>query len=229
VELKADKTAVLTYYDVITLNYCAEADAVYLLTPDNDNLVIVSISITNGKLDGLSKPTSDTTLAGIWKLTEGAQDYYWTLDKDGNGTFHTLGASVPVSFTVTEDKEIDGSSYTISGNTLTLSEGTKDEVTLTKVDTVPSGSGYGGDNRLYGTWKIIQGGNSMTLIFKSDGTLLVEQSEGDTTTYSTSVIWKADGSTFSMYEPYFGRSGNSMSYTISGLTLTAGGMEFTKQ
>jgi uncharacterized repeat protein (TIGR02543 family) len=233
VELKADKTAVLTYHDdVITLNYCVETNAVYLLAPDNDNLVIVSISITDGKLNSFSKLTSDTTLAGIWKLTEGGQDFYWTLDKDGNGTFHTLGASLPVSFTVTEDKEIDGSPYTFTNNnnTLTLSEGTKDEVTLTKVDTVPSGTtGYGGDNRLHGTWKMIQGDETMTLIFKNDGTLSVEMKEGDTTTDSYSYIWKADGSTFSMYNSSFGSSGSGGSYTISGSSLSFGGMEFIKQ
>ena len=119
-ELKSDKTAVLTRYDrTITLGYCVESDKqLYLLAPAS-NLVIVSFDITDSDF---SKSTSDTALAGIWKLTAEGQDYYWTLDKDGKGTFHTLGASVPVSFTVTEDGKIDGESYTISSDTLTLPE-----------------------------------------------------------------------------------------------------------
>ena len=77
-----------------------QSNKLYLLAPTS-NLVIVSINITNNKPEDFSKPTSDNALAGIWKLTDDGQDYYWTLDKDGKGTFHTLGASVPVSFAVT--------------------------------------------------------------------------------------------------------------------------------
>ncbi|MDR2419374.1 MAG: InlB B-repeat-containing protein [Treponema sp.] len=228
VKLKTDKTAVFTFYGVtITLNYYADSSAVYLLTPDN--LDILSISITDGKLGDLSKLTSDTTLAGIWKLTEDGQDFYWEIDKDGKGTFRALGASVSVSFTVTANKEIDGSSYTVSDGTLTLSEGTEDEATLTKVTSVPSGSGFGGDARLHGTWKMTLGDNSITIAFNSDGTSLLEQGQGDVTV-STPYIWKADGSMFYLYGSGFGSLRSSkMSYTVSGSTLIFYDWELTKQ
>ena len=241
-ELKSDKTAVLTYYNVtITLGYCVQSNKLYLLAPTS-NLVIVSIDITNSKPNDFSKPTSDNALAGIWKLTDEGQDYYWDLKADGSGTFHTLGASVPVSFTVTEDKEIGGELYTISGDTLTFPyAGEWDEETnkwvdlaLTKVTSVPSGSGAGGDSNLHGSWKITQGNDSMTITFNSNGTLSEEQRLDDLVD-SQSSIWKADGSNIYVYSSsYFDSVGSSPTpYTVSGSTLTIGSgnnsMVFTKQ
>ena len=230
-ELKSDKTAVLTSSNgIITLGYCVESDKLYLLAPTS-NLVIVSIDITNDKPGDFSKPTSDNALAGIWKLTKDGQDYYWTLDKDGKGTFHTLGASVPVSFTVTDDKKIDGESYTISGSTLTLDDAMWDndqnqyvDIVLTKVNSVPSGSGAGGDSSLYGTWT----GTQWSLIFNSNG--VGEMKQGD---QSQSYIWKAGGGNVYVYSSYFGSSSNPISYTVSGSTLTIGSGDnstaYTKQ
>jgi uncharacterized repeat protein (TIGR02543 family) len=224
-ELKADKTAVLTSDNgTITLGYCAEANAVSLLEPET-NRVIVSFSITSGKLDNFSKQASDSTLAGIWKLTLNGQDYYWNVKADGSGTFHTLGASVPVSITVTEDKKIDGYSYTVSGNKLTLPNNEGFDIVLTKVTSV-SGSGYGGDTRLHGTWTATQGSQTVSLTFNSNGVWELSPSQ--------SGIWKADGNNIYLYYPNIGSVGASvMPYTISGSTLTIGegtnSSEFTKQ
>ena len=178
--------------------------------------------VTGGKPDNFSKTTSDSALAGIWKLTEEGQDYYWDLKADGSGTFQTLGASIPVSFTVTENGKIDGEDYTVSGDTLTLPDATWDEETnesidviLTKVSSV-SGSGAGGDSRLHGTWKITQGSQTLTVTIISNGVL--EQRSGDN---SSSAIWKADGSKLYTYNSGFssGRS-YSQTYSISGSTFT---------
>jgi uncharacterized repeat protein (TIGR02543 family) len=143
IELTADGNAVVKDSNSVTLKYCVEANAVYLLTP-NDNLVIASITVSGGNLDGFSKPVTDSALAGIWKLTdENDQDYYWDMKANGSGTFHTLGASVSFSFTVTEDERIGERRYEVSGNgkTLKFPDG-GNEITLTKVDGVPSdGSG----------------------------------------------------------------------------------------
>jgi uncharacterized repeat protein (TIGR02543 family) len=224
VELKDNGDAVLTdYSNTITLKYCVEASAVYVLTSDNNNLVISSIDIQEGKLANLSKLTSDTSLAGIWKLTENGQDYYWNFKADGSGTFHALGASVPFSFIVTEDGKIDGYSYTVSGDTLTLPEAGEDEeghdvdVVLSKAESVPAGSGAGGDARLHGAWKMTQGGQTITLTFNDNGSL--EQKQGDS---SISDIWKADGSNLYLYDSGFGarRGTYPMPYTVSGSTLT---------
>jgi uncharacterized repeat protein (TIGR02543 family) len=215
IELKDNGDAVFTGYgDTITLKYCVEASAVYVLEPTS-NLVIFSIDIQND----FSKKTSDSTLAGIWKLTENGQDYYWNFKADGSGTFHTLGASIPVEFIVTEDKKIDGYSYTISNNTLTLParwEGDK-ELAFTKIPSVPAGSGAGGDARLHGAWKTTMGGQTITLTFNADGSL--EQKQGDS---STSGIWKADGSNIYLYDSGFGsrRGTYPMPYTVSDSTLT---------
>jgi uncharacterized repeat protein (TIGR02543 family) len=234
VELKVNGDAVLDGYgDTITLKYCAEADAVYLLLPQG-NLVIVSIGITDGKLNGFSKQASDSSLAGIWKLTEGGQDYYWNLKADGSGTFHTLGVSLPFSFTVTENKRIDGYDYTVSGSTLTLPDARWDSETytyfdlkLTKVASVGAGSGAGGDSRLHGTWGgTTMYGETVTLTINSNG-VMTESWGSD----SYSYIWKADGSTVYQYEPYFGEVGGySQNYSVSGSTLTVDGdMVFTKK
>jgi uncharacterized repeat protein (TIGR02543 family) len=219
IELKSDKTAVVTDDgNTITLNYCAEGSAVYLLTL-TDNLVIFSIDITDGKLAGFSKPTTDNDLAGIWKLTENGQDYYWNLNANGSGTFHTLGASVPVSFIVTEDGEIAGRPYTVSENGNTTLTFSGIDLVLTKVAGVGSGSGAGGDDRLHGTWKDMEGGSSVT--FDSKG--VVDEDS----------IWKADGSNLYIYGPYFSERGSSPTYSISGSTLTIKGSDyervFTKQ
>ncbi|MDR1218964.1 MAG: InlB B-repeat-containing protein [Treponema sp.] len=215
-ELKTDKTAVLTSYrDAITLNYCAAANAVYLLQPET-NLVIFSIAIQEGNLSGFSKPTSDSTLEGIWKLTEDGQDYYWNLNADGSGTFRTLGASVAFSFTVTEDKKIDGYSYTVSGDTLTLSSQWEEEdIILAKVDSVSSGSGAAGDSRLYGAWEWTREDETMTFTFNSNGSVVVSV-DG----YSESYIWKAGGGNLYMYYSSFDASDESLPYTVSGSTLT---------
>jgi uncharacterized repeat protein (TIGR02543 family) len=237
VELKSDKTAVVTYSDTITLGYCVESDKIYLLAPGT-NIVIVSIDIIQGKPGSLSKKTSDSALAGIWKLTEGGQDYYWDLKADGNGTFHTLGASVSFSFTVAEDKKINGASYTISAGALTVSQARWDEeqnkyvdLVLTKAASVPAGSGADGDSRLHGTWKSTQGGNTGTITFKSDG-VAVQSYNGQ----SASVVWKADGSTLYTYNTDFrsSRVNSQTTYSFSGSTLTLsysnGGEEaFTKE
>jgi uncharacterized repeat protein (TIGR02543 family) len=237
VELKANGDAVLdSYGDTITLKYCVESDAVYLLQPTT-NLALLSIGITDGKLNGLSKPTTDSSLAGIWKLTEKGQDYYWTLAANGSGTFHTLGASVPFSFTVTENKQIDGYDYTVSGSTLTLPNAGWDsdkqesfDIILAKVTSVGAGSGADGDSRLYGTWGTTQGGETITVTFNANG-VMTESYSGD----SYSSIWKADGSVFYSYESDFAASrGYSTNYNIFGSTLTIsydGGYEevFTKK
>ncbi|MDR0637472.1 MAG: InlB B-repeat-containing protein [Spirochaetaceae bacterium] len=223
-ELKSDKTAVFTtsHGDTVTLGYCVESDTLYLLTPTG-NLVIVSIPVTDGKPSDFSKPANDNVLAGVWKLTEDGQDYYWDLKADGNGTFHTLGASVPVSFPVTENGKIDGHSYTISGDKLTLPEaGERDEETnkrpdivLTKVTSV-SGSGADGDPRLHGTWTVTQGGQTLTVTITSNG--VFEMRQGD---QGRSEIWKADGSKFYTYASGFSSERSySQTYSISGSTLT---------
>jgi hypothetical protein len=238
IELKADGSArVKNLDDSISLKYCVETNAVYLLMPTGD-LVITSIPVeNNSKLMGLSKTTNDNNLAGVWKLTdENDQDYYWDMKADGSGTFYTLGASAPFSFIVTEDngnKSIDGRSYEVSGDgdskTLNLKEDGK--VTLNKVGSVPSGgSGAGDDSSLHGAWKATMEGMAITFTFNSDGVL--EQSmNGEKTT----AIWKTDGKDFYIYSPAFGsfEGDGSMSYEVSGSTLTLktgdGDMEFTKQ
>jgi uncharacterized repeat protein (TIGR02543 family) len=235
IELKSNGDAVLDgYSDTITLKYCVEENALHLLLPQG-NLVIYSIGITNGKLNSLSKQVSDPSLAGIWKLTEGGQDYYWTLTANGSGTFHALGASVPFSFTVTEDRRIDGYyDYTVSGNTLTLPDAGWDEETydffdiiLTKVTSVGTGSGADGDSRLHGTWETTMYGETLTITFNSNGGMTQSYS-GDSRAY----IWKADGSavyTYSSSFTSFSRS-SPMPYTVSGSTLTIGGdMVLTKK
>jgi hypothetical protein len=233
IELKNDGNAVLKAGgSSITLKYRAEANAVYLLTPTGD-LVIASITVSDDKLAGLSKLVTDPALAGIWKLTKDGQDYYWNLKADGSGTFHALGASVPFSFTVTDDgnKRIDDRPYTVSGETL---EFPGRGLTLTKVASVLSGSGADGDSRLHGTWNMTQGGMTITFTFKSDGVLV--QSRGGE---SESSIWKADGKKFYLYQPYFdsyqGDGDRDISYNVSasGSTFTVvegmNEIEFTKQ
>ncbi|MDR1215997.1 MAG: hypothetical protein LBK25_04875 [Treponema sp.] len=177
--------------------------------------MIFSIGIQDGKLSGFSKPTSDTSLAGIWKLTKDEQDCYWNLKADGKGTFHTLGASVAFEFTVTEDKKIDGVPYTISEDALTLSSEYVN-VTLEKVTSVTVGSGAGGDARLHGAWKMTQGGQTTTYTFNANGTWVQEPG-------SYSGIWKTDGSNLSIYSPSFDPSPNVVDYTVSGSTLTING------
>jgi uncharacterized repeat protein (TIGR02543 family) len=227
IELEADGNAVLNAYgDSITLKYRAEENAVYLLTPTGD-LVIASITVSGGKLAGLSKPTNDNALTGIWKLTKGSQDYYWDMKADGSGTFHTLGASVPFSFTVTENKEIDGYDYGVSGNTLVLAiwdmESSSD-LALSKVDSVPSGAGADGDSRLHGTWKAMEGGETITITLNSNG-VLVQSMGGE----DRSGIWKADGNNLLFYIPDFGSFRQGVPYSVSGSTLTFYEMDWTKQ
>jgi uncharacterized repeat protein (TIGR02543 family) len=224
VTLNAAGTAALSSAgNTITLNYSAEGDAVSLLAPAG-NVVIASIGITNNNLNGFSKPTSDTSLAGIWKLTENNQEFYWTLKADGSGTFHTLGASMPVKFIVTEDKRIDGRSYTVSGDTLTFPSARWDQkqqdyvdVVLAKATGIPSGSDADGDPRMHGAWKTTLGGETITITIGADG-VATQSREVD----SASSIWKADGRNFYTYNPGFNdsRDGYPQAYSISGSTLT---------
>jgi uncharacterized repeat protein (TIGR02543 family) len=196
----------------MTLNYCVEGGELFLLYPP-ENLVILSVPISGGKPQGLSKVTDNPSLAGVWKITEDEQDYYYTLDAEGKGTFTTLGASVPVSLLVTEEY-IDGSLYAIEGNTLTVDGGVEDTV-YTKVPSVPLASGAGGDSRLYGTWKAQE--SEYTITFKNDGTS--EQKEGDSVRYN---IWKAEDGKLTNYnlDIFYGEFASSVSYSISGSTLT---------
>jgi hypothetical protein len=214
-----------------------DGTTLYLLQ-GSTNLVIFSIPLENGKPQGFSKVESIPALAGIWKLTHEGQDYYWNLQADGTGTFHTLGASVPVSLTVTAT-EIDGNDYTISGNTLKVpywewdeetNQSQSSDISYTKVASIPAGSGAGGDNRLVGAWKGVSYGYTITITFKADGTAEQEQSSG-TSISSYYGIWKADGTNIYFYSPSFGSlpSGQPGPYTISGSTLDVGNMELTKQ
>ena len=228
-ELKSDAAAVLINHgDTITLNYCVESSTLYLLSRPGD-LEIVSLTITDGKPAGFSLAASDSNLAGIWKRTVNDQDYYWTLNADGAGTFSTLGASLPVSFGVTDAHEIDGNPYTISNETLTLAGADHSgeepaDIALTKVESVPAGSGAGWVSSLYGAWNGTQGGVSFTLTFSTNGTMnMTMGSEG------YSAIWQANGSVMYLYRSDFDLDQESMPYTLSGSTLTIMGMPLTKQ
>jgi uncharacterized repeat protein (TIGR02543 family) len=234
IELKNNGEAVLKVdSDSVTLKYCAETNAVYLLTPDN-NLVIASITVSGGELDGFSKQTNDSALAGIWKLTENGQDYYWELKADGSGTFHALGASVSFSFAVTEDEKIDERHYEVSGNGKILNFPDRN-VTLNKVDSVPSGLKLeaGGDSRLYGMWKPTQE-EGVPIIMTFNPTGVLEQSV-DGEKIGQAVIWKADGKIFYMYSPGFSsfEGDGGTPYGVSGSTLTIEigdeDMTYTKQ
>ncbi|MDR2394597.1 MAG: InlB B-repeat-containing protein [Treponema sp.] len=227
-----DAAAVITRSGgTLALGYCVDGTTLYLLQA-NTNRVICSIPLEGGKPEGFDKVQEDPYLAGIWKLTHKDQDYYWNLQADGTGTFHTLGASVPVSLTVTATA-IDGTDYTISDDTLTVPGWDDDEridINYTKVASIPAGSGAGGDNRLVGTWKGVSYGYTISITFKADGTAEQQQSSG-TLSYSSSAIWKADGTNMSLYDPSFGTlpSGQSGTYEISGSTLDVGGTVLTKQ
>jgi hypothetical protein len=197
--------------------------SVYLNAGETMYVRVYSVGNTTGTYAIRCYQVIDNALAGIWKRTVDDQDYYWDIKADGSGTFHTLGASVPFSFIITEDGRIDGNSYTVSGNTLTLPNAIYNEesdegfdIVFTKVDSVPSGSGAaGGDSRLHGTWTMTQDDITVSLTFKVDG---VWEQGG---TYSVSGIWKADGNYIYVYGPSL-RSvgGGSMPYTISGSTFT---------
>jgi uncharacterized repeat protein (TIGR02543 family) len=234
IEFKDAKAVGTRYGDTLTLGYVVEENALYLLQ-ETTNLVILSIPMTDGIPQGFSRVESDQDLAGIWKLTDAGQDYYWELDAGGTGTFHTLGASIPVSFTITQGT-IDGNSYTVSGDTLKVTGWDEDEdeeqsseISYAKVASV-SGSGAAGDSRLQGSWKSIQpsgDGNTIILTFNGNGT--VKQS---ISVYEYDFIWKADGSNLGLYYPYIGNTtlGETFSYSISGSTLNFNGSPaFTKQ
>jgi hypothetical protein len=224
IEFKADSSVkvVNDNRETILLKYCVEGGALYLLYPPA-NTVILSIPISDGAPQGLTKTTSDSALAGIWKTTEEEQNYYYTLDADGKGTFTTLGVSIPVSLVLTAGK-IDSESYTITEDTLTFTSG-DGGVTYTKVASIPPESGADGDTRLHGTWNANMEGVEMAMTFDSDGTArrAYNGSEMD-------GIWKADGSTIRLYTPRFPEkvSSSPMSYTVSGSTLTIGEIVLTK-
>jgi hypothetical protein len=119
-ELKNDTAAVITFsIYTLTLGYVVEGDSLYLLQ-ETTNLVFLSISLTNGTPRGFLQGGIESKSCGNLEDDPGdGQDYYYDLKADGTGTFHTLGASVAASFTVTQD-EIDGESYAVSGDTLTV-------------------------------------------------------------------------------------------------------------
>jgi uncharacterized repeat protein (TIGR02543 family) len=216
IEFKADGSAEADGSgETISLKYRVEGNTLFLLYP-TANTVILSIPISGGAPQGLSRPTSVESLAGIWKLMdEGGQNYYYTLAADGKGTFTTLGVSIQVSFVVTEER-IGDSPYTIEGDTLTLNSGWEREVTYTKITgSIPQESGADGDSRLYGAWVIQGSPQVMTFNSNGTGTQAYNGSEAD-------FIWKANGSTLTLYISNFSE-GMAMPYTVSGSTLTVEG------
>ncbi|MDR0638745.1 MAG: hypothetical protein LBG27_07590 [Spirochaetaceae bacterium] len=133
---------------------------------------------------------------------------------------------VIIEITLTEDGKIDGSGYSIADSTLTISDvlnDGEDDLELTKVDSVPTETGAGGDARLHGAWTASMG--SETVTFNANGTATLKIGN-----QSMSAIWKVSGgSSLSLYEPLFSSETQPASYSVSGSTLTYDGIALTKK